>query len=172
MSTIAQQITALQDMTVAQLAEKYQALYGKPPRVKNKAFLQRRLAWKIQEQAFGGLSDKAKVKLDELIADIDLPLGHRLKKATKLRKNSTRPVMVGTTLVRQWKEQEVRVQVLEDGFEWNRVVYTSLSAVAKAVTGSHWNGRLFFGLSSRKQGMGSKSRKNEHNTTLTPKETR
>jgi hypothetical protein len=59
--------------------------------------------------------------------------------------------MVGTILVRKWREQEIRVVVLENGYEWNDVVYRSLSAVAKAVTGSHWNGRLFFRLTERRK---------------------
>lgn len=151
MTTIAQQVRDLQDMTVAKLVERYEDLFGKPPRVKNKAFLQRRVAWRIQELEFGGLSDKAKAKLDELIADIDLPLGRQPQRPVrKLRQNSPRPALVGTTLVRQWKGQEIRVQVVDHGFEWDGVVYTSLSAVAKAITGSHWNGRLFFGLTKRK----------------------
>ncbi len=149
--TITQQIRDLQDMTVAALAERYETVFGKPPRTKNKRFLQRRVAWRIQELEFGGLSDRAKHRLDELIAQIDLPLDNLSKPARRrAARNGTRTPMVGTTLIRHWKDQEIRVEVLDDGFEWDGVVYRSLSAVAKAVTGSHWNGRLFFGLTKRK----------------------
>jgi hypothetical protein len=58
--------------------------------------------------------------------------------------------MVGTVLVREWHDQRIEVRVLDDGFEWNGARYTSLSAVAKAITGAAWNGRLFFGLTTRR----------------------
>ncbi len=151
MTTIAQQILDLQDMTAPQLAKRYEELFDKPPRIKNKAFLQRRVAWRIQELTYGGLSNQAKTHLDELIAQIDLPLGDLPRRGLrKRRRTSPGNPLIGTTLVRHWKGQEIRVEVLDDGFEWQGVVHKSLSAVAKAVTGSHWNGRLFFGLTKRK----------------------
>ena len=70
MSTITQQIRELQNLTATQLSERYEDLFGKPPHVRNKAFLQRRVAWKIQELEFGGLSEPAKERLDDLIAQI------------------------------------------------------------------------------------------------------
>ena len=75
MNTINQQIQELQNMTATQLSVRYEDLFGEPPRVRNKAFLRRRVAWKIQELEFGGLSEPAKARLDDLIAQIDLPLG-------------------------------------------------------------------------------------------------
>jgi hypothetical protein len=58
---------------------------------------------------------------------------------------------IGSTITRQWRDQEIQVKVVEGGFEWQGVVYKSLSAVAKAVTGAHWNGKLVFGLTARKK---------------------
>ena len=150
MSTITQQIRELQDMTVAQLADRYENLFGDPPRVRNKAFLQRRVAWKMQEVEFGGLSNEAKSRLDELISKIDLPLGDPGPTRTRraIRKDPKAP-LVGTTLIRHWRGQELRVEVRDHGFEWDGTIYKSLTAVARAITGSAWNGRLFFNLTKR-----------------------
>ncbi len=63
----------------------------------------------------------------------------------------TRDPLVGTVLTRNWRGQQIRVTVLETGYEFNDVVYRSLSAIAREITGAHWNGRLFFGLVSRRK---------------------
>lgn len=152
--TITQQVRALQSLTPAQLAERYAALFGKRPRTLNKAFLQRQVAWKLQEEELGGLSDRAKSRLAELVAEIDLPIRDGTKPQTPpatARTDSNAPA-VGTTLVRRWRDQDIRVEVRAGGFEWCGTIYTSLSAVAKAITGATWNGRLFFGLTQRRNG--------------------
>ena len=146
--SIAEEIAELRGLPVSELVVRYEAVYRKPPRVKHKDWLWRRIAWKIQEQRFGGLSGAAKRRLDELIAELDLPLGQRTVKGKVARSRPGNPVL-GTTLTRVWKGQEVRTTAVDDGWEYDGVVHRSLSAVAKAVTGSHWNGRLFFGLKSR-----------------------
>ncbi len=151
--SIADEIAALRAMQVPELVERYEALFGEPPRVKHRDWLWRRIAWKIQEQRFGGLSTVAKRKLDELIAELEIPLTREDRTA---RGRVGRPARsgdppAGTTLSRTWHGQEIRTTaVVEGGWEYNGVVYRSLSAVAKAVTGAHWNGRLFFGLTKRK----------------------
>jgi hypothetical protein len=156
-NTIAQQIRELQDLPVAQLATRYAALFGKPPRVRNAAFLRRQVAWRLQEQQLGGLSERARARLDELVAQIDLPIPTasppRQRAVTRTAAGAEpKGPMVGTTLVRKWRGQELRVEVRENGFEWNGALYSSLSAVAKAITGAAWNGRLFFGLVQRRAG--------------------
>ena len=151
MSTVTQQIRELQEMTVTDLAVNYEALFGQPPRVRNAAYLRRRLAWKIQELEFGGLSAKAKSRLDELISKIDLPLGDSApRRAQRVARNGPKAPLVGTTLIRSWHGQELRVEVRDEGFEWDGTIYRSLTAVARAITGSAWNGRLFFGLTKRR----------------------
>ncbi len=138
-------------MAVAQLADRYEDLFGRPARVRNKAFLQRRVAWKIQELEFGGLSARATERLDELIAQIDLPLGNPgPRRVRRTDRKEPKAPLIGTTLVRQWHGQELRVEVRDGGFEWDGTLYRSLSAVAKAITGASWNGRLFFGLTTRR----------------------
>ncbi len=152
MNTITQQIHELQDMAVAELVVRYEDLHGKPPRVRNKAFLQRRVAWALQAREFGALSARATKRLDELIAQIDLPLGDPgPRRAPSVHRREPKAPLVGTTLIRQWRDQEIRVEVRTNGFEWDDTLYRSLSAVAKAITGTTWNGRLFFGLVQRRR---------------------
>ncbi len=150
-------IAELRELDVASLVDRYEAVHGKPPRTKHRDWLWRRVAWKVQEQRFGGLSTVAKRRLDELIAELDLPLGNNgttvRGEVREGRGGSRRPTdpVLGTTLTRAWKGREIHATAVEGGWEHEGVQYRSLSAVAKAVTGSHWNGRLFFGLKSRRR---------------------
>ena len=148
MKPMDQEIAELRAMRVPELVERYAAVFGKPPRCKQPTWLWRKIAWKIQEQRYGGLSATAKARLEELIAEIDLPLGNGSLPARKQIKRigSTVP---GTTVTRVWKGREIRATAVEGGFEFEGAVYRSLSAIAKAVTKSHWNGRYFFGLTRR-----------------------
>ncbi len=138
-------------MDVPRLAERYAALFGKPPRVRHKAWLWKRIAWKLQERRLGGLSNVARARLEELIAEIELPPVESVVKARAPAPSRRDPkaLLPGMVLTRRWRDQKIRVRVLEDGFEWDGQVFPSLSAVARAVTGTHWNGRLFFGLTKR-----------------------
>jgi hypothetical protein len=153
MTTIAAQIAELHRLAPKELAERYATLFGREPRVRNKAWLLRQVAWKVQERELGGLSDRAQTRLRELMAQVDLPLvatpPSRSQPKVAARANANAP-MVGTVLVREWHDQRIEVRVVDDGFEWNGARYTSLSAVAKAITGAAWNGRLFFGLTTRR----------------------
>ncbi len=158
MSTITQQIRALQGMDSAALAERYKVLYGGQPRVRNRAFLQRQIAWRIQAIEFGGLSKRATARLDQLIEKIELPLiesGLRTlgtpKSKNSAQRSESKTPLVGTTLTKRWHDQDIHVKVHANGFEWDGTLYRSLSAVAKAITGTTWNGRLFFGLITRKK---------------------
>ena len=148
---IAKEIAELRAMPVPELVERYRELFGKPPRVKHREWLWRRIAWKVQERRFGGLSDLARRRLDELIAELDLPLvDERTVRAKVNGRERPGEPPVGTTLVRRWRGIEVRTTRVEGGWECDGVVHRSLSAAAKAVTGTHWNGRLFFGVTKRK----------------------
>ncbi len=150
---VAQQIAELRGLSVPALVARYEALFGKPPRVKNREWLWKRCAWKLQEQAFGGLSGAAKARLEELIAEIKLPAAEdrRTVRGTLKRSPRSGDPAVGSTITRVWRDTEIRVRVLETGFEWNGEIYNSLSATARAITGSHWNPRLFFKLVGRKR---------------------
>ena len=104
-----------------------------------RALLQRILAYRIQADAAGDLDPTTIKLLDRLgrgeIAEIPLP--------------ELRAVKPGTLLVREWEGTLQRVVVLESGFAWNGVTYESLSKVARAITGTNWNGPRFFGLRDR-----------------------
>ena len=148
--TIVEEIQELRKASVPELVERYEELFGKPPRTKHREHLWRRIAWKIQEQRFGGLSQTAKQRLDELIADLDLPLGKGRTERGTIRRNGSETPVPGTTLTRVWKGREIVATAVEGGWEHGGVVHRSLSAVAKAVTGSHCSGPAWFGLKKRK----------------------
>ena len=149
--TVAQEIAELRGLPVPELVIRYEAAFGKPPRVKHREHLWRRVAWKIQEQRFGGLSGAARKKLDELIAEIDIPLVVEGAEQKKPVHRVNGEPQIGTTLVRVWRDHEVLATRTDEGWEHDGVVYRSLTAVAKAITGTHWNGKLFFGLTKRKE---------------------
>ncbi len=158
-ASVLTQLRDLQSMTVSELQFRWQQLYGEPSRSRNRQFLLRRLSWRTQELAYGGLSERAKARLQELMRDSDLadlrvriPNGfvaaNAVTNAATPRRDPRLPA-VGTVLTKSYRGQQISVYVREDHFEWNGHSFTSLSAVAEAITGQHWNGRLFFGLTKR-----------------------
>ena len=151
---IAKEIEALREMPIPDLVTRYEELYGRPPRSKNREHMWKRCAWKIQEERLGGLSRAAKDRLEELISEIDLPATEAQRTTTGALKRPLKPgdPPVGTVLTRSWHGKEIQVRVVEGGFECDGVVHKTLTAAAMAVTGSHWNGRLFFGLTERRRG--------------------
>jgi hypothetical protein len=144
------QIAALTAMTTAELDAEYQRLHGRPPRYRSVPWLRKRIAFALQTAAFGGLPRVAREALDALCADIVLPASPTTAPTmTDAKPNAPRP---GRVLEREWRGQRVRVLVADDGiFEWNGQRFGSLSAVANAVTGAKWNGRLFFNMVERKR---------------------
>jgi hypothetical protein len=153
MMGIADEIEALRRLGVPELVARYEELFGKPPRVKNREHLWKRCAWKLQEARFGGLSAVAKERLESLISQLDLPATEAQRTVSGVLVRPPKPGMSlpGTTIVREWRGQRIEVRVLEKGYEWNGVAYRSLSAVARAATGCRWNGKLFFGLTARRR---------------------
>lgn len=149
MTDIIAEIDELRDLPIAALETRYAELFGRPPRSKNRTHMFKRCAWKLQERRYGGLSKVAKSRLEELMAEIDI-IGPQEQPSR--RRSKPGGVSAGIVLVRAWRGTEVRATALVDGgFEHDGVTYRSLSAIAKHVTGSHWNGRLFFGLTERKR---------------------
>ncbi len=128
-------------MSVTQLKEKWREVLGEEPRSNNRGYLWRKLARKIQEMEFGGLSEEAELASDG--KERNRP-AIRTKPPQSIR--DRRLPMPGTIITRKYKGETIQVQVLEKGFEYQGRLYRSLSAVAQEVTGSHWNGFLFFGL--------------------------
>jgi hypothetical protein len=149
---VAQQVEALRDMTVEELREQYAVVFGEATRSSHKDFLRKRIAWRLQANEEGGLSDRALHRAEELANDADLRLLAAAARTVVGRltpKHDRRLPMPGTVLQREYHGQTVTVTVLDAGFEYAGQVYRSLTAVAKAITGSHWNGLLFFGLTGK-----------------------
>ena len=147
------ELDALTELSVDALVTRYFQLYGKEPRSKHRTTLLRRCAWKLQEQRLGGLSGLARARLDELMAEIDV--GTAVRKNQRLRGHLRleRAPSVGTVFTRKWRDREIEVRVVEEGFEWEAKRFRSLSAVARAVTGQHVSGPAFFGLTKRKRAL-------------------
>ena len=149
--SIVREIAELRDMTTEALTARYVELHGKQPHIRHREWLWKRIAWKIQERRHGGLSAVAQRRLEELIAGLDLPTDEQTRAVTgKMKPADKKDPAVGQTLVRHWRGRDIEVKVLADGVEYEGERFRSLSAVARHVTGSKWNGKLFFGVTKRK----------------------
>ena len=135
--TVLAQIAALKTRSTPELRHMWRELFDEEPPVMGRRYLEDRIAFRIQELRFGGLSDRARRRLDALADQLE-------PKAAR-RRDPGRPI-AGTRLVREWQGIEQQIAVLDDGFDWEGRRYKSLSAVARAITGTRWNGPLFFGL--------------------------
>jgi hypothetical protein len=151
---IVNEIAALQRLSIGQLRQRFAEVFGETTNASNRTWLVKRIAWRLQALAEGDLSERARRRAAELARDADLRLNPPPSKTTTTTP-PPEPVSVpvpvdprlpppGTILTRPYKGQLVQVQVLTDGFAYAGRVFPSLSAVAKAVTGSHCNGFLFF----------------------------
>jgi Protein of unknown function (DUF2924) len=173
LSEIATELARLERMTAAELCARYIEDFGKPPRTRHRLWLLRAVAFRAQERRLGGLSGAARRRLDELMAEIEIPAapaGARVPRFAPLANkepaartaspaiSETRPrsntstsgraepsLRPGTVITKTWHGRELRLVVQDDGtFELDGVVHRSLTAAAKAATGQHWNGRLFW----------------------------
>jgi len=160
--------TGAGDSEAAQIAcsalrHQYQKLFGEASRSSNKQFLFRRLVWQLQAQAESDLSERTRGRAAEIATDADLRSraangywSWPAEAQTTARKSRSRPQRdwrlpePGTLLSRRYQGQDVAVKVLTEGFEYQARHYRSLSAIAREVTGTQWNGFLFFGLTERR----------------------
>jgi hypothetical protein len=153
-----QEIAVLQSLSLIELRGRFAALFGEESQAtNNRIWLIKRLAWRLQALAEGDLSERARQQAAALANDANLRLGpprtprtaataRKVRLSHSLRSTALRP---GTVLTRVYKGKTLQVTVLELGFQFEGVMYSSLSAVAKAITGSHCSGRLFFRLKSQ-----------------------
>ena len=137
-------IAALKTTPTPELKKQWQQLFDTPPPPYNRRFLESRLAYRIQELQFGGLKPETVAHLEKLGEQLD---GGKI--AVRRVRGDDRPI-VGTRLVREYQGIEHCVTVMADGYEWQGRPFKSLSAIARAVTGTRWNGWTFFGLKSRR----------------------
>jgi hypothetical protein len=164
-TALAAEIEDLRQMKAGALRAKYRELFGEESRSSNKQFLFRRIAWRLQARVEGDLSERARRRAMEIADEADLrirapegffvPSGpgdtaRPLDRAGPRRDGRLPPP--GTLLTRQFENRRIVVKVLEDGFEYQSQRYRSLSAVAREVTGTRWNGLLFFGVTERRDG--------------------
>jgi hypothetical protein len=169
---IGPRLAALCRMTVGELREEFLMVYGFPTRSRNRDHLRKRVAWKIQADAEGGLSQRALERIEQLaplapvqwrpsLKDVQVgdpaPAsadaggeGDEIQVAAPAARSSDpvprdpRLPRPGTIIVRQYRGRDYRVRILEDGFEYDGGFYPSLSKVAGVITGTNWNGFLFF----------------------------
>ena len=136
-------LAALQTAPTADLKQQWRELFGKEPPPFSRSYITSRLAYRIQELAYGGLKPET---VDRLVA-----LGEQLDGSNvvlrRIRADS-RP-LAGTRLIREWQGVQHVVTVRADDFEFEGRPYQSLSAIARHITGTRWNGWTFFGLRAR-----------------------
>jgi len=143
--TVLARIAALKTTPTAKLKEQWTALFHTLPPPYNRRFLESRLAYRIQELAYGGLKPETVRRLEQLGEQLD---GGNI--AVRRLRGSDIPI-AGTRLIREYQGVEHTVTVMADGYEWQGRPYKSLSAIARAITGTRWNGLLFFGLKNRRR---------------------
>jgi hypothetical protein len=142
--TIPARLAALKTMALPELKAEWRTLFGAEPPGYNRRFLESRLAYRIQELAYGGLKPETRKRLEALgdqFADRNI---------TRRRIRHDAMPIAGTRLIREWQGVEHTVTVLAEGYEWEGRPYRSLSAVARAITNTRWNGHVFFGLRSQR----------------------
>jgi hypothetical protein len=151
-TSIWREIDALRDQSVGQLRVKYMGVFGQESRSNHKQFLVRRIAWRLQANAEGDLSERARQRALALAEEADLRIRapeffvKRLSEHVGKKPSDPRLPPAGTLLTRRFRGQSVTVEVLKNGFRYQERVYKSLSAVARHVTGVQWNGFSFFAL--------------------------
>ena len=151
---VAKELAVLKAMTVAKLRGRYAQVFGEETLIGSKTLLVKRIIWGLQALAEGDLSERARLRAAELAQDANLRLlPAREKRAASISAQKNGKVngaieshlpLPGTILTRWYKGQMLCIQVLRHGFEFDGQIYKSLSAVAKAITGSHTSGFLFF----------------------------
>ncbi len=141
-TTVLSQITALEGMDLHQLRDRWRSLFDTEPPGYGKVMMRKRLAYRIQELAYGGLTEATKRKLREI---------HKKAEERRRReRNSTTLPVTGSVLVREHDGIRHEVTILDNGFEYAGKNWRSLSAIAKHITGTKWNGHAFFGLRSKR----------------------
>ena len=157
MLNLAQEVAALERMTVGELRARYAELFEEETRACNRLWLIRRITWRMQSLQEGGLSERAFQRAQELANTSDLRVTAPRKAQPPAETSpsttaachfngDTRVPLPGTLLTRRYKGRLIQVTVVTGGFEFEGQLYKSLSAVAKQITGSHWNGYKFFNL--------------------------
>jgi hypothetical protein len=158
-NAVLMEIESLRRATLAALREKYREVFQEETRSRHREHLFRRIAWRLQALAEGDLSERARGRAHEIARDADLrkiaprdffQVNGEAVRTTRGNRNrreqDSRLPLPGTLLSREWKDRTILVEVLAKGFRYESRPYSSLSAIAAAITGTRWNGLAFFGL--------------------------
>ncbi|WP_339910893.1 DUF2924 domain-containing protein [Symmachiella dynata] len=155
---VGKEVSKLRRLTVRELRERYEDVFQEECRSNHKQWLIKRIAWRLQANVEGDLSERARRRALEIANDADLrmkappekkpaPVARGRKFQGKIATTHDKRIpLPGTILTREYKGATVQVTVLPTGFDYEGEIYASLSAVAKVITGSHTNGFLFFRL--------------------------
>ena len=137
------ELDRLASMPIVELRVRWRALFkSEPPKAFGPDLLRRSIAYRIQEDAYGGLDRPTKRVLRQLKAQM---------RKTPGKITLPRRIKAGAVLVRRWKGESHRVMALDEGFAYEGKTYESLSVIAREITGTRWNGPRFFGLRGQKE---------------------
>lgn len=143
-SRLLSQIAGLGDHTDKELRQMWRDYYGREAPNYKRATLIKGIAYRLQELVYGGMGKAEKERLEQLMDAVD---GKRTSgKSIFDKRNKHHRLIVGTKLVREWNDQVIEVNVVDNGFEHAGMLFKSLSALTKHITGTQWNGWAFFGL--------------------------
>ena len=149
--TLKEKIVMLGSLSMPELQERARVLFlNQKLSFSNRLFLVKAIAYKLQENALGGLTDKAQTRIQELIKLYD-PINNKVfrpdKSSSKGKSSRDRRLpIVGSEIIKKYKGQQYVIKVTEKGFEFNGKTYRSLSRIAEEITGVHWSGYAFFNL--------------------------
>ena len=141
---VSRKLASLRLLPIKRLKKQWRLLYGsEPPHRVSRELLTRAVAYRIQEQALGGLKPSTRRLLERFAGDA--------RSGRPLTLSPCAPASAGTVLMRDWQGTTHEVKVLDRGVLYKRKRYRSLSEVARLITGSRWSGPLFFGLRGKRQ---------------------
>jgi hypothetical protein len=150
--SVVAQLADIQTLPTPALKARWRELYDTEPPSGSRSYLVRRLSHRVQELAYGGVSDATRARLRKHIEEVGLVSEGADPDRTAQRRGRKGQPVAGTTFTREWHGERHEVTAIDGGFEYRGRKFRSLSAIAKAITGAHWSGNLFFGLRSRKGG--------------------
>ena len=139
---ILKRITKLQNMSQKELEKVWLSMFDHKPEIVSKKYMIAKLAYKIQEQVYGGLDEETENKIKTCAKEITKRGAKVVSNNKKTHKFSP---MIGTKIVKEYKDKIHEIMVVNEGFSYEGTVYTSLSAIATKITGTKWNGLKFFG---------------------------
>ena len=139
-NSLSSELGRLATMKPAELRSRWREVYGNVAPNISPDLIRRGIAYRLQEKALGKLSSHIERELDRLNGKVGTSV------PTPSRSG---PILPGTRFVREWNGKTIAVQATEAGFEWDNDTYRSLSEIARKVTGAHWSGPRFFGLTAK-----------------------